>query len=139
MENKPKYLKKFKILGYLCIVIAVVGLVLSIIGLTEFQSAFFMVGGIMFCVGIFAGIVLLSVAYKPEVAKLKTKMDKYIQEENKEDLTDIASTSADIKSEAITKTVKAIKKGIKNTKFCKHCGEEIDADSKFCSKCGKEQ
>ena len=27
----------------------------------------------------------------------------------------------------------------KNTKFCKYCGKEIDADSRFCQYCGKEQ
>ncbi len=26
--------------------------------------------------------------------------------------------------------------GEKDTKFCKHCGAEIDADSKFCEECG---
>ena len=59
--------------------------------------------------------------------------------EKKGDLTDIADTGADIASGAIKKTVKAIKEGLKDTKFCKHCGAEIDANSVFCNKCGKEQ
>jgi predicted amidophosphoribosyltransferase len=42
-------------------------------------------------------------------------------------------------SEAITKTTQAVNKGLDQTKFCKHCGAEIDEDSAFCSKCGKPQ
>ena len=60
-------------------------------------------------------------------------------EENKDDLKHIADNTADIVNEALTKTAEAFKNGIKDTKFCKHCGAQIDADSKFCSKCGKEQ
>ena len=77
--------------------------------------------------------------FRPEITKMATKSAKYIQDENKEDLKDIVDTTADIAGDAITKTTKAIKKGLKDTKFCKHCGAEIDADSKFCSSCGKEQ
>jgi hypothetical protein len=58
---------------------------------------------------------------------------------NKEDLKDIASTAVEITSEAITKTATAIKTGLDDKMFCKHCGEKIDSDSKFCNKCGKEQ
>lgn len=82
---------------------------------------------------------LIISGFKTEIAKLHTRTTKYIQEENKQDLTDIASTTADIASDAITTTTKSIKKGLKDTKFCKHCGKEIDKDSKFCSECGKEQ
>ena len=66
-------------------------------------------------------------------------LSKEIQIQHKEDLTSIANKSADISSEAITKTTRAIKKGIKDTKFCKHCGAEIDSDSTFCKSCGKKQ
>ena len=57
----------------------------------------------------------------------------------KEDLKDIVSTSAEIHKDAITSTAKAVKEGLKDTMFCKHCGNEIDVDSKYCRFCGKEQ
>ena len=98
-----------------------------------------MIGGLLVSFGFMIAFVGLALGFRPEIAKLKTKTAKYIQEENKDDLTDIASNTADITSDAITKTTKAIKKGINDTMFCKHCGSEIDADSKFCKKCGKEQ
>ena len=79
------------------------------------------------------------IGFRPEIAKMSTKSAKYIQQENKEDFRDIANSAADIASEAITKTTTAIKKGLEDKIFCKHCGEKIDSDSKFCSKCGKEQ
>ena len=31
---------------------------------------------------------------------------------------------------------KAIKEGLKDTMYCKHCGKEVDVDSKFCKHCG---
>ena len=85
------------------------------------------------------GIVITIWGLIPNINKLSIKTTKYLQEEHKEDLTDIANTSADISSEAVTKTTKAVKKGLKDTMYCKHCGEQIDADSKFCKSCGKSQ
>ena len=76
---------------------------------------------------------------QPSMKGLLPEADKYIQQENKEDLKDIISTTADIASEAVTKTATEIKQGIEDTIFCKHCGAKIDFDSKFCKKCGKEQ
>ena len=108
-------------------------------GFGDFSNNNFMIGGFMMCVGMFAGITCLSAGFKPELTRLKTKTTKYIQEENKEDLTDIVSNTADISSEAIKTVTKSIKSGMQDTMFCKHCGKEIDADSKFCNKCGKEQ
>ncbi len=58
---------------------------------------------------------------------------------NEDKLKNIADTTANISKDAITTTVGAIKKGIKDTIYCKHCGELIDKDSKFCKYCGKEQ
>ena len=58
---------------------------------------------------------------------------------NEDKLKNIADTTANISKDAITTTVGAIKKGIKDTIYCKHCGKIIDKDSKFCKYCGKEQ
>ena len=92
-------------------------------------------------------VPLLVMGFKPEIARMTTKSNKYIQEQNKEDLKDLAANTGDITSaavtpaveESITKTVKAIKKGIKDSKYCKHCGKEIEADANFCSHCGGKQ
>ena len=59
--------------------------------------------------------------------------------DNEDKLKDIADKTAYISKDAITTTVDAIKKGIKDNIYCKHCGELIDKDSKFCKYCGKEQ
>lgn len=146
-NTKPKLYSILKIIGFS---IMAVGLILLIVGLTtqsksmgsagwfESQSAKF---GI-----IFGGVACLMIAtfliicgFSPEIAKTQIKTKKYIQDENKEDLKSIVDTGVEISKDAITETVKAVKKGIKDSKYCKHCGETIDADSKFCSKCGKEQ
>lgn len=59
--------------------------------------------------------------------------------ENEYKIKDIMDKSANMSKDAITTTVSAIKKGIKDNIYCKHCGELIDKDSKFCKYCGKEQ
>ena len=44
--------------------------------------------------------------------------------ENEDKLKEMADKTANISKDAITTTVGAIKKGIKDSKFCKHCGKE---------------
>lgn len=134
MENENKKNKLpiifliFKIIGLGLIIGAVVLLIIS-----EGDYLFPSLPMIGF------GIVITLWGLIPNINKLSIKTTKYLQEEHKEDLTDIANTSADISSEAVTKTTKAVKKGLKDTMYCKHCGEQIDADSKFCKSCGKSQ
>lgn len=138
-NRKPGHLAALKVIGFVAIAVAIVGFVLSFTGFGNFENNNFMIGGFLATFGLFIGIVCLVIGFKPEISKMSSKTTKYIQEENKDTLTDIASTSADINSEAITKTARAIKNGLKDTMFCKHCGAEIDRDSKFCNECGKEQ
>ena len=107
-------------------------------GFGNFGSNNFLVGMFMMPIGFFIGFTFLMLGFRPEISKMATKSVKYIQQENKEVLKDIASTNAEINSDAVTTTARAIKEGLKNTIFCKHCGKEIDADSKFCRYCGKE-
>ena len=133
-NNRPVHFLVLKIIGVIGIIVAIVGFVLSILGFGKNSN--FIIGGVLVCVGFFVGAVCLLFGFTPEIAKLKTKTAKYIQNDNKEDLTDIANTTADITSEAITKVAKSIRE---ETMFCKHCGEKIDANSKFCKHCGKEQ
>ena len=138
-NNKPKHFIVFKIIGFLGIILAIIGFALTVDGYDDFESNNFMIGALMSTFGFFIGISGLMIGFRPEITKMSTKSVKYIQKENKEDFKDIASNAADIASEAITKTTTAIKRGLDDKIFCKHCGEKIDSDSKFCNKCGKEQ
>jgi len=138
-NQKPKYFLIFKILGCVFAVVTIIGFVLVFTGFGDFENNNFMLGGFMSTFGLFLTVAFLVTGFRPEITKMSTKSARYIQQENKEDLTDIANITADIAGGAITKTTRAIKKGIKDTKFCKLCGAEIDADSKFCNSCGGEQ
>lgn len=137
--KKPKHLIVLKILGVVFACVGVAGIVLTVLGFGNFDNNYFVIGSPMTCIGLFLAFVFIFTGFSPEIAKLSTKTSKYIQEEIKQDLTDIATTKADISGEAITKVSKSIKKGFKNTKYCKYCGAEIDADSTFCKECGKKQ
>ena len=128
-----------KIVGFVGIATGIAGVVLTFIGFGDFETNNFMIGGILASFGLFIGVTGLIFGFIPEISKLTTKTTKNIQQENKEDLFDIASNAADIMSDAIKKTTKSVKNGIVDKKFCKHCGENIDLGSKFCNKCGKEQ
>ena len=138
-NNKPKYFIIFKIVGFIGIILAIIGFILACKGFGDFESNNFMIGGLMATFGLFMGVSCLVIGFRPEITKMSTKSIKYIQQENKEDLKDIINTTAEIASEAVTKTTTAIKQGIEDAIFCKHCGAKIDFDSKFCNKCGKEQ
>lgn len=148
MDNKkPKHFLIFKIAGFSLLAI---GIIVLIIGLSvnvpemgadnwfemSTKRSSTIMAGVVCCM---FSVPLIVMGFRAEITKMMTKSAKYIQEENKQDLTDIASNTAEIASDAVKKTTRAIKDGLKDTIFCKHCGAEIDADSKFCSKCGKEQ
>lgn len=143
--SKLKHLIFFKIMGVIGIIVAIIGFVLIFIGFGDFQSNNFMIGGIMTAFGLFIGITCLMIGFRPAISKMAIKTAKHIQEENKQDLTDITTTRAEISSDAIKTITKSIKDGLSDnennntTKYCKECGAQIDADSKFCSYCGKEQ
>ena len=94
----------------------------------------FIVGGCIFI----ALIVFSFILFSQDYLNIHKPYDlEYIQDQNKQDLADISDNTADIMSGAITKTVQAVKSGLDDTMFCKHCGAQIDADSAFCNKCGK--
>ena len=140
MEKKPHIFLILKIIGFIGVIVGIIGFILTFTGFGDFESNNFMIGGFLATTGMFVGITCLLSGFRPEIARLTTKTTKYIQQENKDDLTDIANTTADISGEAITKTTNAIKKGLEKDKiYCKYCGEHIDVDSIFCNKCGKKQ
>ena len=101
----------------------------------------------------FMGIPCTIWAFTPQINKTVIETNKYLQQENKENLTAIANTGAEINRGAVATTARAIKEGLMDDqtnslpihddgepkKFCKHCGSEIDRDSRFCSECGGQQ
>ena len=137
MNKKPSHFLVFKIAGILGLVIFIIGIIKLLTGFDDFESNDFLIGMFMMPIGLFIGFTGLMIGFRPEISKLSIKTAKYLQEENKDELKQITSTSAEIVSEALTTTVQTIKEGLKETMFCKHCGKEIDADSKFCKHCGK--
>ena len=139
MSKKPIFFLIFKIIGVAGVAAAIYGAVLAIRGFGDFESNNFMIGGFLAVLGVFVGISCTVVGFGPEIAKMRAKTTRYIVEENKGDLTAIATNTAEIMSDAVTTTTAAVVDGMRATKFCKHCGEKIDADSKFCPSCGKEQ
>lgn len=142
MDNKkPKHFLVLKIIGFICIAVAIAGAILSFTGFGNFETNNFMIGGILMCFGMFIGTLCLATGFRPEISKLSAKSERYIINNNKEELTDITNTSADIVDDAISQTARAVKRGLTQNEsmFCKHCGAQIDIDSKFCNKCGKEQ
>lgn len=144
MAKKPKVYLVLKILGPCLIAL---GITMILLGAFVFPEPFgfsgettinfaFLTSGMFMIVG---GVAMLGIGFTPEMQKTSIKTARYLQEETKEDLTQMADNSADIIDGAVKKTVKAVKEGLRDSKYCKHCGAQIDADSKFCSECGKEQ
>ena len=136
--NRPRHFWIFKIIGVIGAVATVTGIVLTVTGFGDFESNNFMIGSFVAVIGVTMTAPGITIGFSPEIAKARTKTLRYIQEENIEDLTAIANNSAEIMSDAVSKTANAIANGVQKTMFCKHCGAKIDADSTFCSRCGKE-
>ena len=136
--NRPRHFWIFKIIGVIGAVATVTGIVLTVTGFGDFESNNFMIGSFVAIIGVMMTALGITIGFGPEIAKARAKTLRYIQEENKDDLTAIANNSAEIMSDAVSKTANAIANGVQKTMFCKHCGARIDADSTFCSRCGKE-
>ena len=138
MSNpKPLHFLILKIVGFLLLAVAITGFGFVVTGFGDFSSNNFMIGGFMVTAGLFGAAHCLFVGFSPELAKMQTKSARYIQNENKDDLKEIAATSAKIASDAVSITARAVREGLRDKIFCKYCGKEVDADSKFCSHCGK--
>ena len=136
--NRPRHFWIFKIIGIIGAVATVTGIVLTVAGFGDFESNNFMIGSFVAVIGVMMTALGIAIGFGPEIAKARAKTLRYIQEENKDDLSAIANNSAEIMSDAVSKTANAIANGVQKTMFCKHCGARIDADSTFCSQCGKE-
>ena len=141
-QNKPP--KIFLALKIVAGILVVLGIVLFIMSFTigdsfeaEASSIGLRFGGIVCFI---FGLFFMFIGFTPNIQKTMIKTQKHILNENKEDLKDIADTSADVSKDAVKTVAGAVKDGLTEEKmFCKHCGKEIDKDSKFCQYCGKEQ
>lgn len=138
-NKKPKVFFILKVLGFIFVPIGIAGAVLSFSNFGNFNNDYFMIGGIIATLGFFIGLSCLIIGFSLDMKRLSIKTAKYITDTNKEDVRDIVNTAVDIGGEAVTKTIKAVKSGLKDSKYCKYCGAEIDNDSAFCKECGKEQ
>jgi len=146
MENKknikPLPYVLFIVIGSILLIIGVI-ILISIVGSTDsflsgnVSMSSISLRGILSFILIGGGISLLSIGLKPLMAKYHIKTTNYVQKSNAEELEEISSDATNIHSKAITNITKSIKTGLKDTKFCKFCGAEIDKDSSFCNKCGK--
>lgn len=136
-QNKAKLPKLFVVMLAIAPIFLAGGIIMIVFGaMGDFGGDIALI--IPGAISIFLSFVFLMIGLLPQLHNLVIKTAKYLQENNKEDLKDIASGTAEITDDAVTKTTKAIHKGLKNTKFCKYCGAEIDAKSNFCSNCGKD-
>lgn len=141
--KEPKHFRLFRIIGLSVLAVGVLLIVLGVAvfredwgdGETVMNFALF-VPGIMLSV---LSVPLVMIGFTPKITKMQVETAKYLQQSNKGDLKDIATTSADIASDSIATVVKTVKNATEDTKFCKYCGEQIDLDSVFCKSCGKQQ
>jgi thiamine phosphate synthase YjbQ (UPF0047 family) len=85
-----------------------------------------MIGTFWAVAGVAIAATCLAAGFGPEIAKARAKTIRYIQEENKDDFSAIATNNAQIMSDAVKITADAVKDGIRATKFCKHCGAKLE-------------
>lgn len=88
---------------------------------------------------IFIILMIFSPKFRARIMGTQIKATKYMIDDNKNNLKDIAHATGDIVNPQITRTVKAFKDGLKDQNYCKYCGKTIDIDSIFCKHCGKKQ
>ena len=141
MKNKkPKIFLICKIVGFCLLAVSITLLVLSFIVESQWKGhaphPAFMIPGVFLLV---LAIGLIIRGFTPELSKIMLNNAKYIQQETKETQKDIVDTAEEISHDAVKNTARAVKEGLKEYKYCKHCGEQIDVDSTFCKHCGKEQ
>lgn len=137
MEKKPIIFLVFKLVGLVGVTIFIFGLIKLFNGFGNFEDNSFTIGAFMLPLGLFLGVSGFALGFRPEITKHSIKTAKYIQQENQEELKEMMTTTAKINSEAVTTTAQAVKEGLGQIMYCKHCGGKVDVDSQFCKHCGQ--
>ena len=137
MKKKPILFLILKIVGLVGIVLFIIGIIKLITGFGNFEDNSYLIGMFLMPLGVFLGVSGLVFGFRPEITKHSIKTARYIQEENKEELSELMTTTAQINSEAVTIAAKAVHEGLGETIYCKYCGSKIDKDSEYCKYCGK--
>ena len=105
-----------------------------------FNLIFTLVPILVVAVFIFVIAMMISPKLRGKMMSRQIKAQKYMLDESLEDLKSISDDMAYATKDGIKTTAGAVKDGFsRETVFCKHCGEAIDADSKYCKNCGKKQ
>ena len=141
MKNKkPKAFLIYKLVGFCLLAVSITLLVLSFIVESQWKGhaphPALMIPGVLLLV-LSTGLIIRG--FTPELSKIALNNARYIQQETRDTQKDIVDTTEEIAHDAIKNTARAVKEGLKEYKYCKHCGEQIDVDSTFCKHCGKEQ
>ncbi|MFA6860617.1 MAG: zinc ribbon domain-containing protein [Clostridia bacterium] len=143
-NSKPIPYSLFRIIGGISLIIGFCLLLSMILGTESFLSGgvsmtSISIRGFLWFIFSGLGMVLLSIGFRPIIAKYSIKSAKYIQKENSSDLRDLSSDAADIHSDAIKKTVKSIKSGLSEEEkiYCSNCGKENKKSANFCNNCGE--
>ena len=109
------------------------------------DGVFVVIPIVMVCLMIFVFILFFSPKLSNKFFSRQIKSMRNLVDETKDDVEHISTTMAKASSEGKRIKARAITKGIKEgfsdeeIIYCKHCGEQIDADSTFCKKCGEKQ
>ena len=137
--QKQKMKKIFKTIIIIGVVLTLLGTVLAVLAFTTSKYVNEAMAIIGFCLISF-GIPVILWGFVPKIERFNMQVRKHIQEENKDTLTSMANTSADIHSEAVGKIAKTIHNEINNktSKFCQHCGAPVKPNQKFCKYCGNQ-
>lgn len=142
--KEPKLFLALRIIGLSSIVIGVILVILGTVlkkptGWGDTTTSYFELRASGLFILVLLGFGATAFGFMPKISKFQAKTDRYIQQETKSVRKDIATTNAEINEEGVKKAAKAIKEGLTEEIYCKHCGKKIESDSKFCKYCGKEQ
>ena len=126
-----------------------------------FNIVFIIIFVVAICIFIISFSIFISPKFRAKIMKKQIESTKYMLEESKDSIKDVANLGINIKENILNENedslknmskkeaeiagekikiyASSIKEGLSQNKvYCKHCGSLIDSDSKFCKNCGKE-